>query len=228
MLNRSAVALACLALTACGDPVVLKEYLAVIDVSPSHGAVNVSTLVDVRVVFNSEIDATSAEGRLTLLDATGALVPSDLEYLDGEQTLTLTPQGELLSDALYSIALSEGIESDLGPLLANVHGEFTTEGASLQGNNAPNAVATALGDCVVGEPLALDGGASTDPDGDVLTFAWRVVSAPAGDPPALDAADQPMANFTAFAAGDHVIGLVVNDGELPSSEAYVELSCLVF
>lgn len=226
MLNRPAVALLCLSLTACGDPVVLKEYLAVIDISPSHGAVNVSTKVDVRVVFNAGIDPDTAQGRLSLYDVTGVEVPSALEYDEEDQTLVLTPQGELLSNSEYSVVLSEGIESDLGPLLATINAEFTTEGASLQGNNPPNAVATPMGDCLLGELLPLDGGASTDPDGDVLSFAWRVVSAPAGAPPTLDSADQAMADFTAFVAGEYVVGLVVSDGDLFSSEAYVELSCL--
>lgn len=228
MLNRPSIALLCLSLTACGDPVVLKEYLAVIDVSPSHGTVNVSTKVDIRVVFNESIDPDTANGHLTLYDPTGVAVPAALSYDEEDQTLLLTPQSELLADMIYTVELTEGIESEVGPLLATVSSSFTTEGASLQGNNPPNAVATALDDCVVGQPLALDGGASTDPDGDVLSFAWRVVSAPEGEAPTLDAADQPMADFTAMTAGDYVIGLVVNDGEYPSSEAYVELSCLVF
>jgi len=80
-------------------------------------------------------------------------------------------------------------------------------------SNTPPAAAASVpagGRLSVGESLVLDGGASSDPEGDQLTFKWRK-TAGKGDV-TLEDADKPRAKVTGTAPGEVRIELVVNDG----------------
>lgn len=76
-------------------------------------------------------------------------------------------------------------------------------------NEAPFADAGPDQAVGVGAEVRLDGTASTDGDGDPLTFRWVQESGPAVT---LAAADTATPTFTAADPGDHVFSLVVNDG----------------
>ena len=79
----------------------------------------------------------------------------------------------------------------------------------------------------LGGSFTLDGSRSSDPNGDVLTYAWRFVSKPGssarvdGD---LAATVRP--SFTPDVAGEYVVGLVVNDGGANSAEGTVSIRAL--
>ncbi len=60
-------------------------------------------------------------------------------------------------------------------------------------------------------PIALDGSESHDPDGDLITFAWTLVSAPAGSTAVLAAVDVPQPVLVPDVAGDYVFDLMVAD-----------------
>lgn len=90
-------------------------------------------------------------------------------------------------------------------------------------NAAP--VARVDGDLVgaVGVELLMDGGASSDDDGDPLAFAWRLVGAPVGSAATLLAADEPIAHFTPDVPGTYVALLVVSDPWISSAAAVVRV-----
>jgi len=90
---------------------------------------------------------------------------------------------------------------------------ITARGANA--NLAPTADAGADGNGVVGEDVALDGTASTDPDGDPLDFAWRQVSGP---DVAITDPSGAIATFAPPEAGTYVFELTVSDGELTSTD----------
>ncbi|MBI5508511.1 MAG: hypothetical protein HY903_07145 [Deltaproteobacteria bacterium] len=67
-----------------------------------------------------------------------------------------------------------------------------------------------------GVELRLDGSASFDPTGVVLSYAWVLVTAPAGSNATLIAATTAQPTITPDLGGDYLISLVVNNGERDS------------
>jgi hypothetical protein len=95
-------------------------------------------------------------------------------------------------------------------------------------NNAPVAVAGPDQNVLVGATVELDGSASVDTDGDLLTYSWSITSKPAGSTAQLSytdgVADDPAPTFVADVAGVYVIGLVVGDGTTNSTPASVTVT----
>ena len=96
--------------------------------------------------------------------------------------------------------------------------------ASCATNGAPLANAGANNTVRVGELATLNGAASSDPDGNALTYAWTITSRPSGSTAALTGATSVNPSFTADRAGSYVIQLVVSDGSLSSAAATVTIS----
>ena len=91
-------------------------------------------------------------------------------------------------------------------------------------NVAPVALIQARGLPGAGSPLVLDGTRSYDVDGDALTYAWSVVSAPAGHAASFDKADQPISTFSFDLAGLYAVQLSVQDTSGASASAVYEIS----
>ena len=73
----------------------------------------------------------------------------------------------------------------------------------------------------VGETVLLDGSASSDPNGDALTFGWTLVSKPDGSTASLADADTATPSFVADLAGEYEVMLVVSDGTLSDDDTVV-------
>jgi len=84
------------------------------------------------------------------------------------------------------------------------------------GNRAPVANAGAAKTVATGAAVALDGSASSDPDGDALTFSWAL-QRPATSAAALTGATTSKPSFVADVAGSYVATLTVSDGNLTAS-----------
>lgn len=83
-------------------------------------------------------------------------------------------------------------------------------------NSAPVADAGPDQTALLGAMVTLDGRASSDADGDPLSFAWSLTSRPDASAAELLDAAMPMSRFEADAEGLYVAQLIVNDGELDS------------
>lgn len=64
--------------------------------------------------------------------------------------------------------------------------------------------------------VTLDGSASSDANGDTLTYQWTLTSRPAGSASTLTSATNVKPTFTPDIAGTYVVSLIVSDGSLNS------------
>ncbi|MBS1148515.1 MAG: chitinase [Myxococcaceae bacterium] len=76
----------------------------------------------------------------------------------------------------------------------------------------------------VGRSVTLSGARSSDPDGDLLSFAWVLVARPAGSTALLEAASSSAPHFVADRPGVFVAQLVVWDGQAVSLPSVVVIT----
>lgn len=94
------------------------------------------------------------------------------------------------------------------------------------GNRAPMAAAGPDQAAQVLDRVLLDGSASTDPDGDPLTYQWSFVTRPAGSAAAFSDPAAVRPEFVVDVPGRYVAALVVRDGRLASAPDLVEVATI--
>jgi len=91
-------------------------------------------------------------------------------------------------------------------------------------NRAPVAQAGAPAAADVGSPVALDGRASSDADGDALAYAWQLSTAPAGSAATIANASSAQATLAPDVAGSYTVTLTVTDGRGGSASSSVTVT----
>ena len=91
-------------------------------------------------------------------------------------------------------------------------------------NAVPVANAGYAQNVLSGSVVELDGSASSDANGDVLTFAWMLTEKPANSTATLSSVSAARTSFTADASGLYVAKLIVNDGKANSADATVTVT----
>lgn len=91
-------------------------------------------------------------------------------------------------------------------------------------NSRPVANAGADQTARVGETVQLDGSASSDSDGDMLSYRWSLTTRPAGSASALQGDSTPTPSLLIDRAGIYVAQLIVNDGASDSEADTVSVS----
>ena len=102
-------------------------------------------------------------------------------------------------DHPWSLRLTNALGADLA------QGVVRINGAPLAVIDVPNSVP-------VGAELALDGSQSTDPEGDLLQFAWSLIESPPGSVRAVQGEDAELATFVPDVGGLYRFELIVGDG----------------
>jgi len=91
-------------------------------------------------------------------------------------------------------------------------------------NSAPIADSGADQSPFFGDTVTLNGGASSDVDGNLLSYSWSIISRPAGSSATLSAATTVNPHFEVDVSGSYVVQLIVNDGTVNSVADTVNIS----
>ena len=177
--------------------------------------------------FSEELVAGSVDSQTAYLEDTSALpVVATVAYDAPNRSILITPESPLEEGTGYIVTFTRDIEGVYsGTLGAVILSEFTTGGGLLT-NELPTADAGPDQEGSVGTRIQLDGAASSDPEGEALTYAWRVVAAPAGSTASLTKDAAVKTAMIPDLPGEYVIGLTVNDGLEDSSEDYVAIQAV--
>lgn len=130
---------------------------------------------------------------------------------DDQAEAKLVP--DLRGDYVVQLIVSDGTE-DSEPVTALLTPD----------NRKPIADAGADGSSQIGQAIALDGSASSDPDNDALTYRWTLSAQPDGSSAGLSKPNTAAPGFVPDVAGDYVFELTVNDGDADSSPDSVSYS----
>ena len=145
----------------------------------------------------------------------------------------LTYKWVLLSKPIGSVAALSSATSAKPTFTADVAGSYvatlivndgkvdsaisTTAITATAANAAPVANAGVNQSVVVASVVTLDGSASSDANGDALTYKWTLLSRPAGSVATLSSGTAQKPTLAADLVGTYVASLIVNDGKVDST-----------
>ncbi|MEQ3695876.1 MAG: PKD domain-containing protein [Pseudomonadales bacterium] len=173
-------------------------------------------------VANAGPDQTAQVNQAVTLN--GAMsFDSDGDQLSYTWTLEFSPTG--------SAAMLARSDTAFPVLTPDVSGDYELQLIVNDGNNdsapdtvivsdlniAPVANSGKGTTYTIGVPVMLDGSASSDVDGDPLSYQWSIVTQPPGSSATIVDADSVSASITPDVDGDYVLSLVVNDGQIDSA-----------
>jgi hypothetical protein len=197
-------------------------YAAKLVVTDSAGRASAS---DIAVLTNRNVApiANAGEDRAAIVGAPVQLRGSGSSDVDGGElafgwALLHAPAGTMaaLSDASavnpsftpdvpgtyqFQVIVNDGIVNSLADTVI-----VTTANARPRAAAGPDQTVS------VGSPVALDGGASSDANGDALVFSWTLVARPAGSAAELSNPTSPTSGFLVDVPGNYVAQLRVSDG----------------
>lgn len=172
-------------------------------------------------VANAGFDQTAKIGVTVQLDGTGS-TDVDGNRLTYAWSLTSVPSGSAASLSSTSSPQPTFVVDKAGSYTAQLvvnDGSVSSAASTVTINTSNSApVARAGGNQAVNlaATVHLDGSASSDFDGDPLTYSWAITNAPAGSSAGLSSASSARPTFVADRAGTYLVQLIVNDGTVNS------------
>jgi len=224
---RKGLCFTALIFTGCKNPLVVKDYLNLVSLSPGQGATQVAVDTNVIAGFSEPLVASSVDSQTAYItDLEGTPVVAATVYETNAHWIVIDPEEVLAPNTTYVVTFTSSIQGEhAGNLLAPVQTQFTTAGTN-PSNSLPVADAGPDLEVGAGQAVTLDGTASADPEGSPVTYQWRFVSVPATSSANLSTETGPETTFTTDSEGEYIVGLVVNDGEQDSSEDFVIIQAL--
>lgn len=190
--------------------------------------VTVST-VNSPPVANAGPDQTEPVGTAVTLDGS-ASTDVDGDALTYQWTLIAVPAGSAAALSDPNVVMPSFTLDLAGTYVAQLVVDDGTVASApdtvtiTTSNSAPVADAGSDQTVAVGAIAQLDGTGSSDVDGDPLTYAWSMVSTPAGSVATLDDTTGATPSFTVDLAGTYVLQLIVDDGTVASDPDTVSVS----
>ena len=174
-------------------------------------------VVNTPSLANAGPDQTVYIGQTVTLDATAS---TDFE---GD---ALSYQWSILSKPAGSVSVLSSATAAMPELTIDSHGSYTLQLVVHDGYDfsAPDTVMLNVGNVKpvaqagldqavqIGQTITLDGSASTDADGDALSYRWELVSQPVESSTQLSSIDTAITTLGIDAHGSYQLHLVVNDG----------------
>ena len=177
-------------------------------------------------VADAGVDQVVAVGARATLDGAGSRDPDDDPLTWAWTPVALAPGSAAALDdagaAQPSFVVDEPGAYVFSLTVRDPGGRSATDEVTVRSENRP-PVADAGGDQAVELDTAvwLDGRGSQDPDGDAITYSWRLAARPEGSDAVLSALDRSRVWFSGDVAGSFVAELVVSDDHLDSEPAQV-------
>ena len=178
---------------------------------------------------NAGLNQTVIIGATVMLNGAGSSNPSGVGTLSYAWTFTSRPPGSrtslqnsgtvaptFIADASGNYVIQLTVSNGAASSSASVTVSTT--------NSPPVANAGPNQSVKIGATVVLNGSASSDVDGDPLTYHWTIVSQPAGSVTTLSGANNVSASFVIDKAGAYVMQLIVNDGLFDSAAAFVTVT----
>lgn len=197
-------------------------------VSSAPDTMVIST-VNSRPVANAGADQTARVGDTAVLDGTGSR-DADGDPLSYRWSLSSRPatsnaalQGETSPNPTLPIDRAGTYVAQL--IVNDGEADSDADTVSVSTLNSPPIAAPGPNRTVhFGATIQLNGGGSSDPDGDGLTFAWALLTVPEGSAAALSDTGALTPTFVADRPGTYVVQLIVNDGIVNSAPASVTVT----
>jgi hypothetical protein len=219
-------------------PDLLGDYEIDLVVTDAHGVASAPDRVVISTFNTAPVADAGPDQALIVLGTTVGLDGRASFDLDGDEPLTYawtlleTPEGSaaalsdptsptptFVADAQGSYRARLVVTDTLGAT-SNPTAESANVVASFE-NVPPVADAGGNQAVLTGETVQLDGSASSDANGDPLSYAWSFVSVPTGSLAVIDNSGAAQTWFVPDASGVYVLSLVVNDGFVDSDPANV-------
>lgn len=204
-------------------------------VNSSAATVSITAAVaNVAPVANAGANQNVVAGTVVTLDGS-ASSDANNDPLTYTWNLTAKPAGSiatLVSPTSAKPTFSADVAGTYVASLTVNDGKVNSSAATVSitaavANVAPVANAGAAQNVVAGTVVTLDGSASSDANGDTLTYAWTLTAKPAGSTASVSSPTSAKPTFSADAAGTYVASLIVNDGKVNSSSATVSITAAV-
>lgn len=174
-----------------------------------------------RALANEEVDAEDAA--LQLFDLAERVLPQMFPGRERTRSFDTWYYRYYASTGMYVAVINGGVYVLGGALGPEVVFAGRVSALTPLRVTRPTASAGAAQIVLTGALVVLDGSASSDPDGERLTYSWTLVTRPAGSTATLTGATTVAPTFIADQAGSYTAALVVTDGRLVSQTALVNI-----